>query len=87
MFLPLMTLVPLVGLGVAPKIPVITQLLQGSLQFLLFWFHEESTCPHLGILYMLKNLLILVWKFPVIDIGRGVPMVQTQVIVLIPTTL
>ena len=37
-----MTLVPLVGLGVALMTPVIIQMQLGSPQFLLFWFHEES---------------------------------------------
>ena len=47
-----MILVLLADLGVALKSPVIIQLQQGSLQFRLFWFHEESSYLHLGMPYM-----------------------------------
>ena len=59
-----------------------TQMQLGSLQLLLSWFREESSCLLLGMPFVLMIRLILVWKhLNIIDLGKGAPLVQTQAIV------
>ena len=86
-FLPLLFLVHrTVGQGVVLKLLI--QMQQGSRRLLPPWFHEESSCLLLGMPCVLMSHLILVWKhLNIIDLGKGVPMVQIQAIVLMKITL